>query len=74
MYGRGGPQAIGFAGPCCVEEPQKITLLDVTAAVGRTHDYRCYCAALSQCGYWPHYTFLDDAPAAESASTGEVGR
>ena len=63
MYGRGGPEAIGFVGPCCIDDPKKVALLDVTAAVGKTHDYRCYCSALSQCGYWPYYTFLDDTPA-----------
>jgi pimeloyl-ACP methyl ester carboxylesterase len=60
MYGRGGPEAIGFVGACGIDDPQKIALLDVSAAVGRTHDYRCYCSALNSCGYWPHYTFLDD--------------
>jgi hypothetical protein len=63
MYGRGGPQALGFVGPCGVDDPQKIAVLDVSAAVGKTHDYECYCSALSDCGYWPHYTFLDGAAA-----------
>jgi hypothetical protein len=61
MYGRRGPQAIGFVGPCCVEDPQKFAVLDVSGAVGRTHDYRCYCSALSMFGCWAHYTFLDGA-------------
>ena len=60
MYGRGGPQAIGYAGPCGIADPQKIALLDVSGSVGKTHEYQCYCSALSQCGYWPHYTFLDE--------------
>ncbi len=63
MYGRGGPEAIGFVGPCGIDDPRKIVVVDVSSAVGKTHDYRCYCSALSTCGYWAHYTFLDDAAA-----------
>ena len=68
MYGRGGPEAIGFTGPCGIEDPQKISLLDVSGAVGRTHDYQCYCSALSSCGYWAHYTFMDEALLEDSPS------
>jgi hypothetical protein len=60
MYGRGGPDAIGFVGPCGIDDPQKIAVLDVSAAVGKTHDYQCYCEALTRGGHWAHYTFLDD--------------
>ena len=63
MYGRGGPEAIGFVGPCGIDDPKKIAVVDVSAAVGKPHDYEGYCSALSMCGYWAHYTFLDDAAA-----------
>lgn len=65
LYGRGGPQAIGYTGPCCLEEPQKISLVDVSGSVGKTHDYQCYCNAVTGCGCWAHYTFLDEPTATE---------
>ncbi len=63
MYGRGGPPAMGFVGPCGVEDAKNIELVDVTATVGRFHDYRCYYAAPDVSCRWAQYTFQDDSPA-----------
>jgi len=63
LYGRGGPEAIGFVGPCGIDDPQKVAVVDVSATVGKTHDYQCYCSASNVSCHWAHYTFLDDAPA-----------
>jgi hypothetical protein len=63
LYGRRGPEAMGFVGPCGIDQPQKLTVVDVSCTVGKTHDYQCYCSASNVCSQWAHYTFLDDAPA-----------
>jgi hypothetical protein len=63
LYGRGGPDAMGVVGPCGVDQPEKLTVVDVSATVGKTHDYQCYCSASNVCSLWAKFTFLDDAPA-----------
>jgi Alpha/beta hydrolase of unknown function (DUF900) len=61
LYGRGGPEAMGFVGPCGIDETGKVAVVDVSATVGKTHNYRCYCTASNVSCHWAHYTFLDDA-------------
>jgi len=61
LYGRGGPEAMGFVGPCGINDSSKIELIDVSATVGRLHDWRCYCSASNVCSRWAFYTFLDDS-------------
>jgi hypothetical protein len=63
MYGRGGPSAMGFVGPCGVAEAKNIEVVDVSATVGRFHDYQCYNSAPDVSCRWAEYTFLADAPA-----------
>jgi esterase/lipase superfamily enzyme len=63
LYGRGGPEAMGFVGPCGIDDPQKLAVVDVSCTVGKTHDYQCYCSASNVCSRLAHYTFLDDLPA-----------
>jgi hypothetical protein len=63
LYGRGGPEAMGFVGPCGIDDAENVTVMDVSGAVGRTHDYERCCSAISESGQWARYTFLDDAPA-----------
>jgi hypothetical protein len=63
MCGRGGPEAMGFVGPCGIDDANKLAVVDVSATVGKTHDYRCYCSASNVRSQWAHYTFLDDATA-----------
>jgi hypothetical protein len=62
LYGRGGPQALGAVGPCGLDEAaaKKIRLLDVAQMIGKAHDYQCYCSAISACGQWARYTFLEE--------------
>ena len=61
LYGRGGPEAMGFVGPCGIDQPEKLTVVDVSATVGRTHDYECYCSASNVRSQWAQFTFLEDA-------------
>ena len=71
LYGRGGPPAMGFVGPCGVDDPRKVNVVDVSAAVGRAHDCQRYCSAWDIRGQWAHYTFLDDSPSDDSPARGE---
>jgi hypothetical protein len=56
MYGRGGPQALGFAGPCGPSE--KLEVVGVSCEVGRTHDWLRYEAAAELQARLAWYTFL----------------
>jgi hypothetical protein len=64
MYGAGGPEALGFVGPCGVGNAENVEVLDVSGTVGKIHDWRCYCSAANVCARWAHYTFLEQ-PAAQ---------
>jgi hypothetical protein len=77
LYGRRGPQALGFVGPSGIDpgDPNtgKVEVIDVTCAVGKRHDWECYRDA------WPlnerlvRYTFLDPAEqTSEVSKTSEV--
>jgi esterase/lipase superfamily enzyme len=58
LYGRGGPDATGLVGPSGIDNMEKVSIVDVSGSVGKSHDYRCYCSAI--CGQWARYTFLDE--------------
>jgi pimeloyl-ACP methyl ester carboxylesterase len=60
LYDHGGSQAMGFVGPCGVEQSENVAVVDVSSTVGKIHDWRCYCSAANVRGLWPHYTFLDE--------------
>jgi hypothetical protein len=62
LYGRGGPEALGFAGPCGLGGPGKVAVLDVSDTVGRTHDWQVYCCSPELACRWAHYAFLDAPP------------
>ena len=59
MYRRGGPQALGYAGPACGGRTEKIELIDLTCSVGRIHDSRCYLAAAELRRRLAWYTFFE---------------
>jgi esterase/lipase superfamily enzyme len=80
LYGRGGPEALGCAGPCCLPQPGscgKIELIDVSCSVGRRHDWDLYAAAPELDEHLGWYTFLapsGSAPgAAEATADGAAG-
>lgn len=62
IYGRDGPQAIGFVGPCGINDAENVDVVDVSSTVGRIHDWWNYCGAANICSRWPEYTFLEDPP------------
>ncbi len=39
LYGRGGPDALGFVGPACCGQYDKIELLDLSCEVGKRHQW-----------------------------------
>ncbi len=45
MYGRRGPEALGYAPTTCGVAAEQIELLDLGCAVGRSHDWRDYVHA-----------------------------
>ena len=63
LYGRGGPEAMGFAGPSCIGCPANVEVLDVSGSVGKTHDWQAYCSSPEVTSRWAHYAFLDAASA-----------
>ncbi len=61
MYGRCGPQALGFVGPC--GGAPKLHVVDLSCAVGKTHSWVCYAAAID-----PTICFSPDPNVPESAT------
>jgi hypothetical protein len=63
MYGRGGPQALGFVGPWACGSygaaDGKIEAADLTCSVGRSHHWDQYRCAPEVLGSLAHYNFLD---------------
>jgi hypothetical protein len=55
MYGRGGQEALGYTGPACGAEAEKIELVDVTGSVGRDHNWNSYTEAPGLCNRLGHY-------------------
>ena len=49
MYGRRGPQALGFVGPCGGDA--KLRVVELSCAVGKTHAWLCYAAAIDPAIY-----------------------
>ncbi|MBN1394854.1 MAG: alpha/beta hydrolase [Pirellulales bacterium] len=60
LCGRCGPQAMGFIGPCRVEDSAKVRVVDVSCSVGKPHDWRCYCSAPNVVAHWAEYAFLEE--------------
>jgi hypothetical protein len=69
IYGRGGPQAMGFVGPAGVDGVETVEVIDVSCTVGKIHDWRHYCSASNVCERWARYTFLEDSPLQSSTDS-----
>ncbi len=62
LYGRSGPEAMGYAGACCCGPPcDKIEQVDVTCSVGRNHSWARYTCSEPLMQRLAEYTFLEDA-------------
>jgi len=62
LYGRGGPEALGFVGPACLDSDDpnrsKMEVVDVTQAVGKQHAWECYRRAEALRNRLGWYAFL----------------
>jgi hypothetical protein len=62
LYRRGGPEALGFVGPACLDSSDpnsgKVAVVDVTRAVGKQHAWDCYRNAGPLRARLAWYTFL----------------
>ena len=69
MYGRGGPQALGYTGPSSLarlgEQRARVEVVGVERSVGNNHDWTRYLNSLSSGNRLAWYTFLE--PAGEEA-------
>jgi hypothetical protein len=74
LYGRGGPDAMGFVGPCGIGNAENVSVVDVSCTVGKPHDYRCYCSASNVSCQWSHYTFLDEQSQGGMAKSQRTGQ
>ncbi len=71
LYGRGGPEAMGYVGPSCSAQPgscDKIEVIDLSCSVGRIHDWHTYETAPELTGRLGWYSFLEPA-VAQSTTT-----
>jgi pimeloyl-ACP methyl ester carboxylesterase len=62
LYGRNGPEALGYAGPTSTAGG-KLEVVDVSGEVGHMHDFSRYEESWSVDRRLGWYTFLCDAPA-----------
>jgi hypothetical protein len=67
LYGRGGPEALGFVGPCC-GNAGNIHLFDATCCVGKSHEWEDYIYCPNLFGILPHYLFAEQKQASDSNS------
>ena len=70
LYGRGGPQALGFVGPAGCGEYDKIELLDVSCEVGERHQWKYYVTSQSLLESIDRYVFPADAVKEKGIETG----
>jgi len=61
LYGRGGPEALGYVGPAGPAEG-KLEVVDLTCEVGRRHKFDLYEEASPVCQRLAWYTFLCEPP------------
>jgi hypothetical protein len=59
LYGRGGPEALGYVGPCCVDE-KSIRIFDATCCVGKSHHWEGYICCPNIFNVLPHYLFAEE--------------
>ncbi|MCC6123884.1 MAG: hypothetical protein IT426_02900 [Pirellulales bacterium] len=58
LYGRGGPQALGFVGPCR-GTPENMRLFHAACCVGKSHHWEDYIECPSLFNVLPHYMFAE---------------
>jgi hypothetical protein len=58
LYGRGGPQALGFVGPSCGGS-EKLHVFEATCCVGKSHDWDGYISCPNIINALPHYLYAE---------------
>jgi hypothetical protein len=58
LYGRGGPQALGYVGPCC-GTPENVRLFNAACCVGKSHHWESYIGCPNLFNVLPRYLFAD---------------
>lgn len=75
MYGRRGPDALGFTGPACPswlgEDRAKLDVVDVSCSVGRGHGWFEYLCSWSVRCRLAWYAFLESPAASETPDVQE---
>ena len=72
LYGRGGPEAMGYVGPCGSGQPgscDKIETIDLSCWVGRVHDWDSRFHGAGTVGRLGWYTFLEPLAAGDQSTT-----
>ena len=64
IYGRGGPEALGFVGPICNDHCENIEMLDLSCELGRNHKWEGYLMSCRLIESIDRYTFLKSNPVA----------
>jgi hypothetical protein len=59
LYGRGGPDALGYTGPCCGNQ-EKINIFEATGCVGKSHHWEDYIYCPHLFSVLPHYLFAEE--------------
>jgi pimeloyl-ACP methyl ester carboxylesterase len=71
LYGRGGPEALGYTGPACPsrlgDQREKIETLNLTCSVG-SHDWTDYLRSSALRLRLGSYTFVSAVPESEAAA------
>ena len=67
LYGRHGPEALGYVGPMGTAGG-KLDVVEVSGEIGRKHDFDRYQESSPVCQRLAWYTFLGDTPAATANS------
>jgi hypothetical protein len=61
LYGRGGPEALGYVGPCYSLE--NLRIFETTYCVGKSHRWEDYIDCPNVFQQLPHYLFAEEEPA-----------
>jgi hypothetical protein len=59
LYHRGGPQALGYTGPCC-GSPENIQIFEASSCVGKSHHWEDYIYCPHLFNALPHCMFADE--------------
>jgi hypothetical protein len=74
IYGRGGPDALGFTGPSGCGDYSRIELLDVCCEIGSEHSWASYLSSCSLLGSIDRYAFICAPSQPKTDETGQSAK